>query len=400
MFTANYRVQQNQFISTQKKKRRRRGICKKEKEEEEQLGAVMMTFGKPARSGERLQLTALIVVVINTLLIASVRAQLYEGDACSLQDGSSGICTKATECRWFRPGRSERKHCSWSEEDRRTEVICCRLPDPIGVRSSLACEQRGTHLFTTFHIIEGEEADPGEFPFMAALGYQRNNNDDGGAEYDFRCGASLISSKFLLTAAHCFKQGKPVVALLGTVKLDEVEDDGRKLVMIKQVHRHPKYEPKIKLNDIALVELDRAVELNEWVNTICLYPDTNDVPEGIQLKTEGYGIMDTDRLLKSRVLLKVNLTTVPLDDCTRQLDIPGRKLVETQYCAVGQENTMTKFFGDACEGDSGGPLQIKQDGRQKLVGVTSFGAGCGSGKPGVYTRVASFIGWIESIVWS
>lgn len=351
----------------------------------------MMTFGKPARSGERLQLLALVVVVINTLLIASARAQLYEGDECSLQDGSSGICTKATECLWFRPGRSERKHCSWSE-DRRTEVICCRLPDPIGVRSSLACEGQKPHIYTVFHIIEGEEADPAEFPFMAALGYQSEDHDG----YDFKCGASLISKKFLLTAAHCFKQGKPKVALLGTIRLDAAEGV---LVMVKNVHQHPNYKPRTKLNDIALVELNREVELNEEINTICLYPDTNDVPENIQLKTEGFGIMDTDRLLKSKVLLKVNLTTVALDKCTEQLDIPGRKLVETQYCAVGRENTMTKFFGDACEGDSGGPLQIFQDEKHKLVGVTSFGAGCGAGKPGVYTRVASYIGWIESIVW-
>lgn len=36
----------------------------------------------------------------------------------------------------------------------------------------------------------------------------------------------------------------------------------------------------------------------------------------------------------------------------------------------------------------------------KLVGVTSFGKFCGfENSPGIYTRVASFVGWIESIVW-
>jgi Trypsin len=32
-----------------------------------------------------------------------------------------------------------------------------------------------------------------------------------------------------------------------------------------------------------------------------------------------------------------------------------------------------------------------------LVGITSFGAGCASGSPGVYTRVSSYIKWIENI---
>lgn len=319
--------------------------------------------------------------------------ELFEGDPCTLKDGASGICTKATECSWFVPRKTERKHCSWSE-DRMTEVICCKTPEPIGVRSSLACEQQHAHLYTTFHIIEGEEADAGEFPFMAALGFHNNDEDSSG--YDYRCGASLITRKFLLTAAHCFKRGKPLVALLGTVRLGT--GDGV-LVMIKKIHRHPNYIAVTKLNDIALVELDREVEITEEVNTICLHGDTNDIPEDTQLKTEGFGIFDTGNLLRSKVLLKVNLTTVPLDRCTELLDIPGRKLVETQYCAVGKENTMTKYFGDACEGDSGGPLQIFQDEKYKLVGVTSFGTGCGTGKPGVYTRVASYIGWIESIVW-
>lgn len=338
------------------------------------------------------------IAVISGLFTSSLSfdviegAELYEGDDCTLNDGASGICKKATECRWFVPRKTERKHCSWSD-DRLTEIICCKSPEPIGVRSSLACEKKYPHMYTTFHIIEGEEADPGEFPFMAALGF---NNIEDSSGYAFRCGASLITKQFLLTAAHCFKQGKPLVALLGTVSLDASEG---KLVMIKSVHRHPNYNPKTKINDIALVELDQEVNINGDVNTICLHNDRDDVPDGQQLKTEGFGIMDTDHLLRSKILLKVNLTTVALPKCTQLLDIPGRVLIETQYCAIGKENTMTKMFGDACEGDSGGPLQIFRDGKYRLVGVTSFGAGCGAGKPGVYTRVASYIGWIESIVW-
>lgn len=34
-----------------------------------------------------------------------------------------------------------------------------------------------------------------------------------------------------------------------------------------------------------------------------------------------------------------------------------------------------------------------------IVGVVSFGVSCGTALPGVYTRVAFYVGWIESIVW-
>jgi secreted trypsin-like serine protease len=52
-------------------------------------------------------------------------------------------------------------------------------------------------------------------------------------------------------------------------------------------------------------------------------------------------------------------------------------------------------------GDSGGPIQLAHMNYVYYVaGVVSFGdAKCGSGDPGVYTRVSKFIDWIESIVW-
>lgn len=69
---------------------------------------------------------------------------------------------------------------------------------------------------------------------------------------------------------------------------------------------------------------------------------------------------------------------------------------EGQYCAIGSDSN-----GDSCQGDSGGPLQIKdvELPPAKIIGIVSIGISCGGPMPGVYTRVASYIKWIESIVW-
>lgn len=47
-----------------------------------------------------------------------------------------------------------------------------------------------------------------------------------------------------------------------------------------------------------------------------------------------------------------------------------------------------------------GPLFIREDsGMSTVHGIVSFGVSCGTELPGIYTRIASYVDWIESIVW-
>lgn len=76
-----------------------------------------------------------------------------------------------------------------------------------------------------------------------------------------------------------------------------------------------------------------------------------------------------------------------------------RGIVPSMVCAGSPKDNWRQ---DTCQGDSGGPLQVHLPSSSifKVVGITSFGAGCGLiESPGVYTRVSHFIQWIENIVW-
>uniref|UniRef100_A0AAG5DWW9 Peptidase S1 domain-containing protein n=1 Tax=Anopheles atroparvus TaxID=41427 RepID=A0AAG5DWW9_ANOAO len=335
---------------------------------------------------------------------------LIEGDGCELRDGKPGICTIASECPWFlaqivkNKRFEDRVSCGFEGAE---EVICCKTnatARPTGVRSRLACEQVPKYNERiTFHIIDGEEAGEGEFPFMAALGYP---SEDGTISY--RCGASLISGNFLLTAAHCIPlNDRPTVAILGTNNL--APGNPGVVINLKAFIPHPEYKSSRSYHDIALVELERHIENEPDVNPICLNDNLDDLPESTVLSAEGYGIIDLDRNLRSNQLMKVNLSTVAWTKCNQSyadanLLKNNRKLAQgiiaTQYCSTGRENDLTKVVGDTCQGDSGGPLQILDDGKYKLIGVTSFGNGCGSTTPNVSTRVAAYIDWIESVVWA
>jgi Trypsin len=104
-------------------------------------------------------------------------------------------------------------------------VVCCVGPSgmtrqvgtDLGDKAKRYCEKYGAQVpsILDFHIVEGEKSDVGEFPHIAALGY------DSFGEIDYNCGASIISRKFLITAAHCAnkRNDQPVVARIGRVSL-------------------------------------------------------------------------------------------------------------------------------------------------------------------------------------
>uniref|UniRef100_A0A1Q3FLB4 Putative trypsin-like serine protease n=1 Tax=Culex tarsalis TaxID=7177 RepID=A0A1Q3FLB4_CULTA len=245
-------------------------------------------------------------------------------------------------------------------------------------------------------IVGGNVTKPGEFPHMAAIGWRR------GRQLSFDCGGSLISNRYVLTAAHCYVEVDgtfPSFVRLGDQNLVRTDDGAKpRDVDIEDFIRHPDFKRNQGLyNDIALVRLVETVPFTNFIRPACVY-DRHEVAAEQAIAT-GFGLTE-DHGDKSDELLKVSLNVYDNQVCSkgyansRQLK---KGIMRSQLCVgsvVGGQDT--------CQGDSGGPLQItKQENHCVfyVIGITSFGQTCGSTVPAIYTRVAAYLDWIEPIVW-
>lgn len=319
----------------------------------------------------------------------------YEGE-CG-DDRAAGVCKKISEC--FLPnGNLVDKYHHGLEtcgHEGLIEIVCCPINSKSNERKSeLACRTYAQDFPADVRdkILGGKNAKLGEFPHMAILGYKYQHSN----ELRWECGASLISLNFLLTAAHCVD--RPDGILPTKVRLGTVNKYGRDKIKpqdmnIKSIVINHEYLPRLKRNDLALIELEFNVTKSEYVYPACLHQDMLDPAN---LTATGWGLTSINGNT-SDLLLKVKLESVAVSNCSTFYQArTGRPILSTQICAKSSDGA-----SDTCSGDSGGPLQIqeKPNSVYRIVGVTSYGIGCGGQRPGVYARVASYLNWIENIVW-
>jgi hypothetical protein len=361
--------------------------------------------------------------LIITYLIGTSYGTLYDGDPCTRKDGLPGVCKKIDKCDWARANNIRPNQLVRCSFEGTTLIVCCgdSAPTSTNTGAPVNCdsggllfpeaidnckEQQGTTSIGTrvndhcqgglltlnYNIFGGEEASKGEFPGFAALGYE---SQEVGREHDFNCGGSLITARHILTAAHCFYPATPDVVRLGTIDL--TDNEGQK-IQVKMAVKHPAFKPSSKINDIAIVALEHPADISDSLSVFPVCVNTIEtLPEVGETTVVGFGKTEHNNS-KSDLLLKAKLTLVSNPDCTKKFkeaDLFALRngVSQGQVCAWDSE-----FKRDSCQGDSGGPLYMQVNKTNYLIGVTSFGSGCATKTPGVYTRVSQYMDWIEKVI--
>uniref|UniRef100_A0A671MTH1 Tissue-type plasminogen activator-like n=1 Tax=Sinocyclocheilus anshuiensis TaxID=1608454 RepID=A0A671MTH1_9TELE len=244
-----------------------------------------------------------------------------------------------------------------------------------------------------FRIRGGQVSDIREQPWQAAITVYLPR----AKSYNFLCGGVLIDSCWILSAAHCFQERfdeKRLRVVLGrTFRLQNSSSE--QIFDVEKYWIHEQYDDETYDNDIALLKLKSEFGIcalhSPEVLPACLPEPNLALPDWTECEISGYGKEEEFSPFYSERIKRGLVRLWPQEQCVPE-KLSGRLVTPNMVCAGD-----TRGLDDACKGDSGGPLVCPKNGRMTLMGLISWGDGCGKkDTPGVYTRVTNYTNWISS----
>ncbi|XP_068627355.1 brachyurin-like [Battus philenor] len=232
--------------------------------------------------------------------------------------------------------------------------------------------------FDGSRIVGGSAASLGQFRYTGGLLIALTNGATS------VCGTSLLSPTKLVTAAHCWwdgrNQARQFTVVLGSIRLFS----GGTRITTNRVEMHSGYSTTRLHNDVAIITTDR-ITFNNNIASIGLASGNNDFV-GVNAVASGFGRQsDSAGISNNQALHHVTMPVISNLVCRLTF---GSTIIASTLC------TGTAGGRSTCGGDSGGPLVANN----QLIGITSFGSasGCERGSPAGFARVTSFNSWITS----
>ena len=255
-------------------------------------------------------------------------------------------------------------------------------------------------------IVNGIDADPERYPYMVVL-----------RDYfqEYVCGGTLIAPNIVLSAAHC--SGGNGIATVQLGRYDTSNDQGADVeTLVVDPHssvRHPLYNDFTLEKDFWIIKLFGRAMHHDPIKLNA----ADHIPffEASPLSVTGWGATATGEGFNN-TLQEAIVRYVSNGKCEKAKGAIDDEFDESLADALDNEKASYKgeIFrdmlcakrdmtsgGDACWGDSGGPIFIKgaSPASDLQVGITSWGLACSDREfPGVYARVSNQFQWIRNTV--
>lgn len=199
-------------------------------------------------------------------------------------------------------------------------------------------------------IFGGDVIQRGEWPWLVAIYLSEMFG------LSFACGGNLISSKAVLTAAHCVRtankyyQPREILLYFGHFnRLDWTEDDSiRQRPAEIFIHSDYKRGRHSKDADLAILITRESVEFNKFIQPVCLWSADDDGEESEDVKgiVVGWGKESAGQAV-STMPKKIELPIIEANHCMERSEKLAPLLSNRTFCGG------TLDGNGPCYGDSG-----------------------------------------------
>ncbi|XP_055913095.1 serine protease gd [Eupeodes corollae] len=255
----------------------------------------------------------------------------------------------------------------------------------------------------------------GAWPWLAAI-YVNNLTS-----LAYQCGGTLISSRIVISSAHCFYSNKrryspnEVLVFLGRHNLKNWSEEGSLAASCDDIFIHPDYDSQLKSYDadIAVVVLKSEVRFNAFIRPACMWSSSTDtqyiegergivVGWGAAAATASSGAKHSRNLTSIVTTPRVVAAPIVSNEVCFKTNDKFRSLSSNRTFCAGSRNGSN----GPCSGDSGAGLMIFKNNRWMLRGTVSASlpasynteSSCNKDEYVIYTDVAKFLDWIFAFI--